>query len=79
MGAMDLNIGYGIHLKMDSRKGPCQRSACVTIHKRMKSDDLNRKTAVVWRPISFFFPPIIFISWKLITLQYCSSFCHTLT
>ena len=26
-----------------------------------------------------FFPPIIFISWRLITLQYCSSFCHTLT
>ena len=27
---------------------------------------------------SFFFP-FIFISWKLITLQYCSGFCHTLT
>ena len=26
-----------------------------------------------------FFPQIIFISWKLITLQYCSVFCHTLT
>ena len=23
--------------------------------------------------------PFIFISWRLITLQYCSSFCHTLT
>ena len=27
---------------------------------------------------SFFFP-FIFISWRLITLQYCSGFCHTLT
>ena len=27
----------------------------------------------------FIFPPIIFISWRLITLQYCSGFCHTLT
>ena len=27
---------------------------------------------------SFFFS-FIFISWKLITLQYCSGFCHTLT
>ena len=27
--------------------------------------------------ICFF--PIIFISWRLITLQYCSGFCHTLT
>ena len=62
MGAMDLNIGYGIHLKMDSRKGLCQRSACVTIHNRMKSDDLNRKTAVVWRPISFFFSQLFLLA-----------------
>ena len=27
----------------------------------------------------FFFPPFIFIHWRLITLQYCSGFCHTLT
>ena len=27
----------------------------------------------------FIFPPFIFISWRLITLQYCSGFCHTLT
>ena len=26
----------------------------------------------------FFFFPVIFISWRLITLQYCSGFCHTL-
>ena len=30
--------------------------------------------------IYIFFPPIyFFISWRLITLQYCSGFCHTLT
>ena len=28
--------------------------------------------------ICFFFP-LIFISWKLITSQHCSGFCHTLT
>ena len=28
---------------------------------------------------SFFFFPFIFISWRLITLQYCNGFCHTLT
>ena len=28
--------------------------------------------------LSFFFS-FIFISWRLITLQYCSGFCHTLT
>ena len=25
------------------------------------------------------FFPFIFIHWRLITLQYCSGFCHTLT
>ena len=28
---------------------------------------------------SFFFPPFIFIHWRLITLQYYSGFCYTLT
>ena len=27
----------------------------------------------------FIFFPFIFISWRLIALQYCSGFCHTLT
>ena len=27
----------------------------------------------------FFFFPFVFISWRLITLQYCSGFCHILT
>ena len=31
-----------------------------------------------WSDVSFFFFPIIFMSWRLITLQYCSGFCHTL-
>ena len=30
------------------------------------------------KEVSFFFS-FIFISWRLITLQYCSGFCHTLT
>ena len=29
-------------------------------------------------PLCHFFFSFIFISWKLITLQYCSGFCHTL-
>ena len=29
--------------------------------------------------LCFFFFPFIFISWRLIILQYCSGFCHTLT
>ena len=38
----------------------------------------------VWEPkidlkCFFFFFSFIFISWRLITLQYCIGFCHTLT
>ena len=29
--------------------------------------------------VDFYFFSFIFISWRLITLQYCSGFCHTLT
>ena len=31
------------------------------------------------RPVLFFSPIYFFISWRLITLQYCSGFCPTLT
>ena len=33
---------------------------------------------LIFKTKCFFFP-FIFISWRLITLQYCSGFCHTLT
>ena len=35
------------------------------------------KLTKVFLPCFFF--PFIFICWRLITLQYCSGFCHTLT
>ena len=38
--------------------------------------DRHRHRLFVW---FFFFFPFIFISWRLITLWYCSGFCHTLT
>ena len=37
---------------------------------------------IIFPPIHafrFFFFPFIFIHWRLITLQYCSGFCHILT
>ena len=39
---------------------------------------LTRVRIIFFFPFFFFFP-FIFISWRLITLQYCSGFCHTLT
>ena len=40
----------------------------------------DRRGGILIRTLqkSFFFP-FIFISWRIITLQYCSGFCHTLT
>ena len=37
----------------------------------------SSKTTILWH--SAFFFPFNFISWRLVTLQYCSGFCHTLT
>ena len=41
--------------------------------------DLRSIQMVQDNVIFFFFFPFIFISWRLITLQHCSGFCHTLT
>ena len=40
---------------------------------------LHTRWPKYWGFSFFFFFPFIFISWRLITLQYCSGFCHTLT
>ena len=34
---------------------------------------------IFWGLFFIFYFAFIFISWRLITLQYCSGFCHTLT
>ena len=39
----------------------------------------SAKCPIKFPQISLFFFSFIFISWRLITLQYCSGFCHTLT
>ena len=41
--------------------------------------NINRICVFNFWKMFFFFFSFIFISWRLITLQYCSSFCHTLT
>ena len=44
---------------------------------------LNLQRVDMWfdaaASIILLFFPFIFISWRLIILQYCSGFCHTLT
>ena len=46
---------------------------------RVFSNTTVQKHQIFIAQLSFFFSPIIFISWRIITLQYCSGFCHTLT
>ena len=43
--------------------------------------DHKGEQAIHWQPSCFIylFIYLFFISWRLITLQYCSEFCHTLT
>ena len=68
MHAMFLNMYHTclIHLSVDGHLGFFSVLASVMT------------TAVNIGVVSFFFP-FIFISWRLITLQHCSGFCHTLT
>ena len=44
-----------------------------------REDPLEKGIATNYILFFFFFFSFIFISWRLITLQYCSGFCHTLT
>ena len=48
--------------------------SCLISLDKTSTTALNRSNASV-----HYFFPFIFISWRLITLQYCSGFCHTLT
>ena len=39
----------------------------------------SQKGGVLFRIFAFFLNLFFLISWRLVTLQYCSGFCHTLT
>ena len=59
-------------LKLNIQKAKIMTSGTIT------SWQIEGETMEAVRDFIFFFP-FIFISWRLITLQYCSGFCHTLT
>ena len=54
----------------------CHCFHCLPIY--LPWSDVTRCHDFSFLNVEFFFP-FIFISWRLITLQYCSGFCHTLT
>ena len=50
-----------------------------SVQQRIRSSVLNMCLRCQLSAFLSFFFPFIFISWRLITLQYCGGFCHTLT
>ena len=70
----DFLVGRGLESK--------RRQAGVWANSRLVTNRVSGKQKrgrVLCFFFFFFFFPFIFISWRLITLQYCSGFCHTLT
>ena len=60
------------------------RKVMTNLDSILKSRDITLSTKVrlvkpMVFPVVMFIYLFIFISWRLITLQYCSGFCHTLT
>ena len=84
----EVSEGINLHGK-DNLHGKCMRRHNWRGRKFSKIDELKLFTDIPmqtafnysmrWHYIGFFFFPLIFISWRLITLKYCSGFCHTLT
>ena len=48
------------------------------VHSNPKEGQCQRMLKLPHNCTNFFFNFIFFISWRLITLHYCSGFCHTL-
>ena len=57
----------------------CCISSCQSHNRSSKNMCWNVPKSKKYFIVNLFFFPFIFISWRLITLQYCSGFCHTLT
>ena len=58
-------------------KGIMERSVHLPWTQRVQGSLLSLR---VWHDVFFFLKELfIYFNWRLITLQYCSGFCHTLT
>ena len=64
-------------IKINKRQFHLGRKAMTNLNSILKSRDITLPTKV--HKAKAIFCPFIFISWRPITLQYCSGFCHTLT
>ena len=51
----------------------------LTISSNLRMTEIGSNAGCLNLDPNSFFSPFIFISWRLITLQYYSGFCHTLT
>ena len=69
--------GHGNPLQYSCLENLMDRGAWrTTVHRVSKSWTRLKRLSTQTTQIFF---PFIFISWRLITLQYCSGFCHALT
>ena len=67
-------------MRLNPRAGRCQeRDERASGYDHAKHPGLGFFFVVVVHFILFIYFSFIFISLRLITLQYCSGFCHTLT
>ena len=54
-------------------------SGCIHLHSSQQYKSIFSTPSPAFTVCRHFFPHFFKISWRLITLQYCSGFCHTLT
>ena len=66
----------GIWVNSRAKSVPSQSETTYTQKDCSQDEKRSQRTCTQFY---FIFFPFIFISWRLITLQYCSGFCHTLT
>ena len=64
---------------MSYRKNCLREKKWITVRASESGVAMRAWQLEILHILVFFFPSFIFISWRLITLQYCSGFCHTLT
>ena len=74
------HVKIGPYLSEASPSSSLTQTSCSSANDLLPwSGSLLKPSFIPYSPCSFFFFSFIFISWRLITLQYCSGFCHTLT
>ena len=73
----DTMLSFSFQLVQDP--GLCEGDLSHLTSPFLKLFNCSLSLSLFFFHVLFLFISFIFISWRLITLQYCSGFCHTLT